>query len=102
MKTYELMYIAKGALDFPKVQKQVEGYVEKLEGKILKSEFLGKKKLAYAIGSFIEGLYGLINFNVPEAKILDLKNLIKADNDIIRDLITVVKESSGSKIKSKK
>ena len=66
MKQYELLVIFKPNADSDEVEKlisKVSSDVETLGGKTDSVEKIGRKKLAYEIKNFRDGLFSIININ---------------------------------------
>ena len=60
MRTYEIVYIVVPSTtddDLAKLNSQLEKVVADLGGKIVKTDLWGRKKLAYKIGKYEEGVY---------------------------------------------
>jgi small subunit ribosomal protein S6 len=95
MPKYELMYILSSAVsdnDAPAVASELDKFITDEGGKILTSEMLGKKKLAYPIKKTRNGFYILRTFNFEGGKIAGLENKIKSMDSIIRFLVINVDE----------
>ena len=90
MNNYELMYIIPSQSSDEEKEAliaQVNGMIEKDNGKIESVERIGNKKLAYEINKKREGFYVLVNFtadaNVPNK----LGSLLSITNNIMRYII---------------
>ncbi len=90
MRKYELMYIIRPDLE----EAQVEALSEKVKsaitdngGKIQNHEIMGKRRLAYEIEKFRDGIYVLVNFSAPTESIDALEHVIRINDEIIRHLI---------------
>ena len=90
MNNYELMYIIPSQSSDEEKEAliaQVNGMIEKENGKIESVERLGNKKLAYEINKKRDGYYVLVNFtadsNVPNT----LGALLSITNNIMRYII---------------
>ena len=95
MPKYELMYILSSAVsdnDAPAVASELDKFITDEGGKILTSEMLGKKKLAYPIKKTRNGFYILRTFNFEGGKIASLENKIKSMDSIIRFLVINIDE----------
>ena len=95
MPKYELMYILSSAVsdnDAPTVAAEVDKFIVDNGGKILTSEMLGKKKLAYPIKKTRNGFYILDTFNFEGPKIGSLENKLRSIEPIIRFLVINVEE----------
>jgi len=90
MRKYEVMYIVR-----PDVEEQAfQAAVEKFQtiitsggGEVTKSEVMGKRRLAYEIKKFRDGLYVLVNFNAAPAVVAELERVMKISDEVIRYLI---------------
>ncbi len=91
MPRYELMYILASSVSddiVPETTAQIEQQVADFGGTDIKHELLGKKKLAYTIKKTRNGHYGVINFEMPAAKVNTFEAKIRTQkNTIIRSLI---------------
>ncbi len=79
MNRYEIMFIVPNKFtedEAKTIISRVEKMIEVGEGKIIYSEYWGKKKLAYEIKHNAYGYYQLYQFD------LEGKNLAKLDNDL--------------------
>ncbi len=90
MNSYELVYIIPTQSSDEEKEAliaQVNGMIEKENGKIESVERLGNKKLAYEINKKRDGFYVLVNFtaesNVPNR----LGSLLSITNNIMRYII---------------
>ncbi|WP_010279175.1 30S ribosomal protein S6 [Paenibacillus senegalensis] len=89
MRKYEVMYILKSELE----QDAVQSAIEKFEGiinnggEITKSEIMGKRRLAYEIDDYRDGIYVLVNFNATSEVVAELDRVMKISDEIIRYLI---------------
>ena len=63
--------------------------------KIIKTEDVGRRQLAYSITNHNKGHYILFNLEGDPSKLLELETKIKYNESIIRHLFLVVKEHNG-------
>jgi len=90
MRKYEVMYIIRPDIE----QEAVQAAVEKFQGiisnggAITKHDVQGKRRLAYEIKKFRDGVYVLVNFNAEPAVVTELERLMKISDEVIRYLIT--------------
>ncbi|WP_054958306.1 30S ribosomal protein S6 [Paenibacillus dakarensis] len=90
MRKYEVMYIIRPDLE----QEAVQATVEKFQGiisnggEITKHDVMGKRRLAYEIKKFRDGVFVLVNFNGTPEVIAELERLMKISDEVIRYLIT--------------
>jgi len=87
---YELMFIVR-----PDAEKEVvdasidrlENLIRQEDGTILDCEILGRKRLAYEVKKFHEGIYVKMNFQSPPTSVSGLKAHMQLSEDIIRYLV---------------
>lgn len=89
MRKYEVMYILRPDLEEEAVQAAVEKYKAIIEngGTITKEDVMGKRRLAYEINKFLDGVYVLVNFEAAPEVVKELDRLMKISDDVIRYLI---------------
>lgn len=90
MRTYEALYIVKPDLKDDEIQtvaKDVETLVSSNGGAIVRSETWGKRKLAYEVDKYTEGVYVLLRFQSPASFVGKLANHFRLTESIIRDVI---------------
>ncbi len=90
MRKYELMYIVRPDLE----QEAVEGVTEKIKGvitnmggEITNHEILGKRRLAYEIQKFRDGIYVLVQFQAAPSAVAEVERVIRITDEIIRHLV---------------
>lgn len=89
MRKYELMYIIRPDIE----QESVDSTIEKFQGiinnggEITKHDVMGKRRLAYEINKFREGIYILIHFNATSEVVAELDRVMGISDEIIRYLI---------------
>lgn len=91
MRAYELMFILKPDL----AEEAVAEVKEKLQGIIANfgGEFVeevagwGKKRMAYSINDYQEGIYVLWNFKGASETVSELDRVIKISDKILRHII---------------
>lgn len=89
MRKYELMYIIRPDIE----QEEVDAAIEKFQGiinnggEITKHEVMGKRRLAYEINKFREGVYTLVNFDATSEVVSELERVMGISDEIIRYLI---------------
>lgn len=97
MRTYEALYIIKPEAEEDEVQTIVQG-VEKLitddGGAIVRSEVWGKRRLAYEVKGFTEGIYVLLRFEAKPEFIKNFEAGFKLNESIIRDLVVLFDEKT--------
>lgn len=89
MRKHEVMYIIRTDVE----QETVDSSIEKFQniinngGEITKHEVMGKRRLAYEIKKFRDGIYILVQFNATSAVVMELDRVMKISDEIIRYLI---------------
>jgi len=89
MRKYEVMYILRPDLE----QEAVQAVVEKFQGiisnggEITKHELMGKRRLAYEIKKFRDGIYVLVQFNAEPVVVNELDRVLRISDEVIRYLI---------------
>lgn len=90
MRKYEVMYIIRPDIEQEAVQAAVEKFQGVISngGEITKHEVQGKRRLAYEIKKFRDGVYVLVNFTAEPAVVTELERIMKISDEVIRYLIT--------------
>jgi small subunit ribosomal protein S6 len=89
MRKYEVMYIIRPDVE----QELLDATVAKFQGiitnggEITSHELMGKRRLAYEIKKFRDGIYVLVNFNANATVVNELERVMKISDEIIRYLI---------------
>lgn len=83
MKNYEITFIT----STDSKEEPVKAAIEKLDGKVLKSDFLGEKQFTYKIEKKDKGFYTTLIFEISPEKVADLNKALLLDEEIIRFLI---------------
>lgn len=87
MKNYELLTIFKPNLDAEEVEKNLSKLEETIKGyagKVLSSDKIGRKKLAYDIQKFRDGFFVSQILSIPADKVADFKRQLKLNDSILR------------------
>lgn len=91
MKPYEIMTIYKidlGDQAAKDLSSKVQELITSMEGKIVKTQYWGKRRFAYEIKGKQEGYYDVINFELDHTKISNLKSKLNMLGGLLRYLIT--------------
>lgn len=89
MRKYEVMYIIRSDIE----QEAVQATIEKFQGiinnggEVTKHDVMGKRRLAYEINKFRDGIYVLVQFNANNDVITELDRVMKISDEVIRYLI---------------
>jgi len=97
MKKYEAVIILNPNLStkVDEFKKNFEKLLTDNSFKIVKTEDVGRRQLAYSIANHNKGHYLLFNLEGDPSKLLEIETKIKYNESIIRHLFLVVKEHSG-------
>lgn len=89
MRQYEVMYIIRPDLEQEAVQSISEKFLAIVNngGEVTKHDVMGKRRLAYEIEKFREGIYILVNFNGTPEIVAELDRVMKITDEVIRYLI---------------
>ena len=89
---YELLYLISNKFS----ENEIKPIIEKInslilsnQGKITKSEDLGKKRLAYPIKGFRFGYYGLVEFDLPGVNLTNIDRALRLMSEILRHQVVL-------------
>ena len=89
MRTYEVMFIAAPNTaddDLRKLTSQLETVVTGQGGTVTKTDVWGRRKLAYRIGKFDEGIYTLLNIEGSGREIAEVERRLRVSDLVIRHI----------------
>lgn len=84
-----MLYCFKPTLDPDAVDQAistVESYIINLKGKVIKTEKLGRKKLAYEIKKFKDGFFTSTYFELDPPKVKQLRRNMQLNDNVIREM----------------
>lgn len=87
MKNYELLTILKPNLDSEEVDKVVEklhAEIAEMGGKVLSSDKIGRKKLAFDVQNFRDGFFVTTILTVSADKVAELNRSLRLNENVIR------------------
>lgn len=90
-----MIYCLKPTLDPDSVEltiNNIETYITNLKGKIIKTEKLGRKRLAFDVKKFRDGFYSSTYFELDSQKVKALKRNLKLNENVIREMIINVEK----------
>ena len=90
MREYEMVFIVRPDLDdtaFKEVVEKVKSWINESGGTVAKTDFWGKRKLAYAIRKQTEGQYVLLRFQMEPAFSITLERNLRFLEPVMRFLI---------------
>ena len=94
-RTYEVMYIAAPETadeDVTKLNESLQQIVENSGGSIVKTDVMGRRKLAYPINKKTEGYYTMFEIEGSGQEIAELERRMRVNDAIIRYLTVRVDE----------
>lgn len=100
MKNYELLTVFKPNLDADEVDKnlsKLEETISSYKGKVVSTDKIGRKKLAYDIQNFRDGFFVTQIISVPADKIVEFKRQLKLNDNIIRIMFLEVSKNVAVK-----
>lgn len=90
VREYEVFYILRPDLEDDAVNANMErfkGVIEQFGGEVTNLEKWSKRRLAYEINKYKEGLYILLNFKGPAEVAQEIDRLMKINEDVLRHII---------------
>lgn len=107
MRTYEVVYIAAPGTtddDLSKLNSQLEKVVTDLGGTIAKTDNWGRKKLAYKIGKYDEGIYVVLYIEGSGKEIAEVERRLRVNDAVIRQMTVRTDEDlkRAAKLKSRR
>lgn len=107
MRTYELMFISSPNTieeDINKLTSQIERAVTDRGGKIAKIDPWGRRKLAYRIDKFDEGIYTLVHIEGTGNEIAEVERRLRVTDFVIRYISVRTDEDlkRAAKVKAKR
>lgn len=87
MRHYEMMLIMSGDLDDEAAQalvERVESHVAGSGGRILKTDYWGKRPLAYEIEHRSHGYYAVIDFEMEPEPLVEIERQLKINDSVVR------------------
>lgn len=100
MKNYELLAVFKPNLDADEVDKnllKIEETITSYKGKILSTDKIGRKKLAYDIQKFRDGFFVSQILSMPADKVVDFKRQLKLNDNVLRIMFLEVGKAALAK-----
>ena len=107
MRTYEVAFIAAPNTaedDLSKLNSLIQQIVIDRGGKITKVDNWGRRKLAYRIGKFDEGVYNIVYLEGSGKEIAEVERRLRVTDFVIRHLTVRTDEAlkRAAKLKSKR
>jgi small subunit ribosomal protein S6 len=107
LRTYEVSFIANPNTnddDLKKLTTQLETIITDQGGKITKTDNLGRRKLAYRIGKFDDGIYTFLYLEGSGREIAEVERRLRVNDAVIRYMTVRTDEDlkRAEKMKSKR
>ena len=93
--TYEMMYILRPDLSEDQVGESVAKYQNFLAergAENLEVQIRGKRRLAYPVGKYLDGIYVQVNYEADGSQIAPLERMMRLSEDAIRYLTIKLKK----------
>lgn len=93
--SYEMMYILRPDLAEDQVAEAVSRYQDYLNEngvENLEVQVKGKRRLAYAVGKYLDGIYVQMNYQADGTQIAPLERMMRLSEDTIRYLTIKLKK----------
>ena len=89
MKNYELLTILKPSLDSEEIDKVVEKLnteIAEMGGKVLSTDKIGRKKLAFDVQNFRDGFFVTTILTIPAEKVVEFNRNLRLNENVIRTM----------------
>lgn len=87
MKNYDLLTIFKPSLDTDELDKvidKISSDVKNAKGEVISVDKMGRKKLAYDLQGYRDGLFTTLIVSIPADAIVEFKKSLKLNDNILR------------------
>ena len=95
MRTYELLSIIKPNIDseeYDKLVAKMEEAITSLEGKVLSTDKMGRKKLSYDIQKYRDGYFAVLTFEMEPNQVEKFRRQLRLNENIIRTMLLETSE----------
>ena len=99
-RTYEVMYIVRPDLEEADLDKLIEGFsavVTNGKGEVKQVEKLGRRRLAYTVRKFQDGLYVLLHISADGPLVAELERRLRVTEQVIK-FITVRTDEENKRL----
>ncbi|MFM2431664.1 MAG: hypothetical protein RLZZ511_2877 [Cyanobacteriota bacterium] len=86
---YETMYILRPDINDEQVDQAIakyQGFIKENGGELLETQHRGKRRLAYEINRFREGIYIQMNYKAGGAAVAPMERAMRLSEEVIRYL----------------
>lgn len=99
MKKYEVMLVIKPNLDSEEadsVLNKINESVESLSGKVLETDKMGRRRLAYDVKNHRDGIFAVLRLELPPESVKEFNRQLKLNDDVIRTMfVDISKVKAG-------
>ena len=95
MRTYELLSIIKPNIDseeYDKLVAKTEEFITSLDGKVLSTEKMGRKKLSYDIQEYRDGYFAVQTFEIEPNQVDKVRRQLRLNENILRIMLLETSE----------
>ncbi|MEZ2347253.1 30S ribosomal protein S6 [Terriglobus sp. RCC_193] len=99
-RTYEVMYIIRPDLEEADLDKLIEGFTAVVTnggGEVTQTEKLGRRRLAYVVRKFQDGLYVLMHVSADGPLVAELERRLRVTEQVIK-FITVRTDEENKRL----
>lgn len=104
MRLYETIFIASPVLtdeQADELVKHYEGVIAEQGGELLKTDKWGRKKLAYEVNKFQEGIYTLFEMNAGPNLVAELERRFRNNDSVLKFLTVRMDEDAKAATRQK-
>lgn len=104
-RKYEVMYIVRPDMEEADLDKLVEGFERNVTdggGEVVSTEKMGRRRLAYTVRKFNDGMYVLMTIIAPGALVGEIERRLRVSEQVIKFITVRIDEEEKrlSKIKA--
>jgi small subunit ribosomal protein S6 len=95
MHNYELMFIVRPDVDeetLKTTREKIQSVITEHGGEITDVQDMGRRRLAYMIQKFREGIYTVYNFKANAAVVNELNHTLNINDNVIRHMVINIDE----------
>ena len=95
MRTYELLSVIKPNIDseeYDKLVAKIEEFITSLNGKVLSTEKMGRKKLSYDIKEYRDGYFAVQTFELEPDQVEKVRRQLRLNENILRIMLLETSE----------
>ena len=95
MRTYELLSVIKPNIDseeYDKLVAKIEEFITSLDGKVLSTEKMGRKKLSYDIKEYRDGYFAVQTFELEPDQVDKVRRQLRLNENVLRIMLLETSE----------